>query len=112
MIADADGRARHITRQTTITGMRMTHIIRKIIPPAPPDDFPLPAPRRAMAESVLRPYLDQYKINTKGGKPNWTLVIPQFEVDANVALQDNNNPDPSSAIPVRPTPIGEFAPGN
>lgn len=62
MIADADGRARHITRQTTITGMRMTHIIRKIIPPAPPDDFPLPAPRRAMAESVLRLYLDQYKI--------------------------------------------------
>ena len=56
--------------------------------------------------------IDQYKINTKGGKPNWTLVIPQFEVDANVALQDNNNPDPSSAIPVRPTPIGEFAPGN
>ncbi len=56
--------------------------------------------------------IDQYKINTKGGKPNWTLVIPQFEVDANVALQGNNNPDPTSAIPVRPTPIGEFAAGN
>lgn len=56
--------------------------------------------------------IDQYKINTKGGKPNWTLVIPQFEVDANVALQGNNNPDPTSAISVRPTPIGEFAAGN
>ena len=56
--------------------------------------------------------IDQYKINTKGGKPNWTLVIPQTEVDANVALQGNNNPDPTAAIPVRPTPIGEFAAGN
>ena len=56
--------------------------------------------------------IEQYKINCKGGKPNWTLVIPQTEVDANVALQGNNNPDPTSAIPVRPTPIGEFAAGN
>ena len=56
--------------------------------------------------------IEQYKINCKGGKPNWTLVIPQTEVDANAALQGNNNPDPTSAIPVRPTPIGEFAAGN
>ncbi len=55
---------------------------------------------------------DHLKINTRGGRPNWTLVIPQFEVDANVALQGMNNPDPSSAISVRPTPIGEFAAGN
>lgn len=55
---------------------------------------------------------DHLKINTRGGKPNWTLVIPYQEVDANVALQGMNNPDPTSAIPVRPTPIGEFAAGN
>lgn len=55
---------------------------------------------------------DILKINCKGGKPNWTLVIPKDEVDSNVALQGMNNPDPSGAIPVRPTPIGEFAPGN
>ena len=54
---------------------------------------------------------DILKINCKGGKPNWTLVIPKDEVDSNVALQGMNNPDPSGAIPVRPTPIGEFAPG-
>ena len=41
--------------------------------------------------------IEQYKINCKGGKPNWTLVIPQTEVDANVALQGNNNPDPTAA---------------
>lgn len=55
--------------------------------------------------------IDQLKINCRGGKPNWTLVIPYTETDANSALQGMNNPDPTSAIPVRPTPIGEFAPG-
>lgn len=55
---------------------------------------------------------DNYKINCEGIKPNWNLVIPIDEVEANVALQNNNNPDPSGAIPSRPTPIGEFAPGN
>ena len=45
-------------------------------------------------------------------KPNWALVIPKDEVDSNTALQGKNNPDPSGAIPTRPTPIGQFAPGN
>ena len=43
---------------------------------------------------------------------NWTLMIPKTEVDSNTALQGMNNPDPSGAIAKRPTPIGEFAPGN
>lgn len=55
---------------------------------------------------------DYFKINCKGIKPNWTLVIPKSEVDSNTALQGKNNPDPSGAITKRPTPIGEFAPGN
>lgn len=55
---------------------------------------------------------DIFKINCVGVKPNWTLVIPKSEMDANVALQGKNNPDPSGAIPTRPTPIGEYAPGN
>ena len=55
---------------------------------------------------------DLFKINCKGVKPNWTLVIPKTEVDSNIALQGKNNPDPSGAIPTRPTPIGEYAPGN
>ena len=55
---------------------------------------------------------DIFKINCKGIKPNWNMVIPISEVDSNVALQGLNNPDPSNAIPTRPTPVGEFAPGN
>jgi tetratricopeptide (TPR) repeat protein len=55
---------------------------------------------------------DIFKINCKGVKPNWTLMIPKTEVDSNTALQGMNNPDPTGAIPKRPTPIGEFAPGN
>ena len=55
---------------------------------------------------------DHFKINCKGVKPNWTLMIPKTEVDSNTALQEMNNPDPSGAILQRPTPIGTFAPGN
>ena len=55
---------------------------------------------------------DHFKINCKGVKPNWTLMIPKTEVDSNTALQGMNNPDPSGAILQRPTPIGTFAPGN
>ena len=55
---------------------------------------------------------DIFKINCKGVKPNWTLMIPKTEVDSNTALQGMNNPDQSGAIAKRPTPIGEFAPGN
>lgn len=55
---------------------------------------------------------DIFKINCVGVKPNWALVIPKDEVDSNTALQGKNNPDPSGSIPTRPTPIGEYAPGN
>lgn len=54
---------------------------------------------------------DIFKINCEGVKPSWILVIPKDEVDSNMALQGMNNPDPSGAIPTRPTPIGTFAPG-
>lgn len=52
-----------------------------------------------------------FKINCKGIKPTWTLVIPNTEVQSNVALSGMNNPNPSQAVE-GPTPIGEFAPGN
>ena len=51
---------------------------------------------------------DDFKINCKGIKPTWTLVIPQDEVQSNVALQGKNNPNPTQAV-VGPTPIGTFA---
>lgn len=51
---------------------------------------------------------DVFKINCKGIKPNWNLVIPVFETDANVALQGMNNPDPTAKV-VGPTPIGQLA---
>lgn len=54
---------------------------------------------------------DIFKINCKGIKPNWNLVIPIDEVQSNQLLETTNNPDPSSCVPVasRPTPFGEFA---
>lgn len=52
---------------------------------------------------------NDFKINCKGIKPTWTLVIPKSEVQANIALDGYNNPDPSSTV-AGPTPIGEFAP--
>lgn len=51
---------------------------------------------------------NSYKVNCEGMKPNWTLVIPQDEVDANVALQGKNNPNPSQAI-TYPSPIDEYS---
>lgn len=51
---------------------------------------------------------DIFKINCKGIKPSWNLVIPISEVQANSALKDNNNPDPTATVK-GPTPIGEFA---
>jgi hypothetical protein len=54
---------------------------------------------------------DDFKINCKGIKPTWTLVIPQTEVQSNVALDGKNNPDPTQAV-VGPTPIGTFASAN
>lgn len=51
---------------------------------------------------------DVFKINCKGIKPNWNLVIHITEIDANTALKDMNNPDPTAKV-VGPTPIGQFA---
>ena len=53
---------------------------------------------------------DIFKINCKGIKPNWNLVIPQSEVQVNAALEGNNNPDPTATV-TGPTAIGTFAPG-
>lgn len=52
---------------------------------------------------------DNFKINCKGIKPIWNLVIPQSELEGNPALQGNNNPDPSGTV-TGPTPIGQWAP--
>ena len=52
---------------------------------------------------------NDFKINCKGIKPTWTLVIPNTEVQSNIALDGYNNPDPSSAVE-GPTDIGTFAP--
>jgi len=50
---------------------------------------------------------DMFKINFRGIKPNWNMVIPTFEVDANAALDGMNNPDPSGVF-VTPAPIGGY----
>jgi hypothetical protein len=54
---------------------------------------------------------DTFLINWKGIKPNWNMVIPRSEVQANQALENYNNPDPSECVKY-PVPIGEFAPAN
>ncbi len=54
---------------------------------------------------------DPFKINCQGIKPDWTLVIPIDEVQANSALTGLNNPNPTSTV-TGPTPIGEYAPAN
>jgi hypothetical protein len=54
---------------------------------------------------------DIYKINFKGIKPNWNFVIPLSEIQANPALEDWNNPDPTGTF-TAPVEIGQFAPGN
>lgn len=51
---------------------------------------------------------DIFKINMKGIKPNWNLVIPIDEMEANAALTGLNNPDPTGTV-TGPTPIGSFA---
>jgi len=53
-----------------------------------------------------------FKINCKGIKPNWTLMIPLDEMEANAAITDDtNNPDPSNTV-ATPVEIGTFAPAN
>ena len=51
---------------------------------------------------------DIFKLNLRGIKPNWNLVIPISEMDANAALTGKNNPDPTAVVK-GPTPIGTFA---
>lgn len=53
---------------------------------------------------------DIFKINCKGIKPNWNLVIPINETQSNQAIAGFNNPDPTSAIK-GPSPINEYAEG-
>jgi hypothetical protein len=43
-------------------------------------------------------YYEQVSIQSDGRLPWWTICIPQDVVDANVALQGKNNPDPSTNI--------------
>lgn len=54
---------------------------------------------------------DDYRINCKGIKPNWNMVIPISEVQANAALAETNNPNPTNSI-VGPSPVGEYHEGN
>ncbi len=41
---------------------------------------------------------DAFKLNCVGIKPNWNFVIPQSEVNNNVALSGFNNPDPTKKV--------------
>lgn len=51
---------------------------------------------------------DIFKINCEGIKPNWNIVIPNSEVNANKALEGKNNPDPTQSV-ATPSPIGEYS---
>ena len=51
---------------------------------------------------------DIFKINCEDIKPNWNIVIPNSEVEANVALKGYNNPDPTQSV-VGPSPVGKYA---
>lgn len=52
---------------------------------------------------------NNYKINCQDIKPNWNLVIPISEVQANAALEGWNNPDPTNSVGKRPHIEGEYA---
>ncbi len=41
---------------------------------------------------------DEFKLNCNGIKPSWNFVIPQSEVNNNVALDGFNNPDPTNTV--------------
>ena len=49
-----------------------------------------------------------FKINCRDIKPNWNFVIPIFEIQANSALEDWNNPNPTGTV-TGPTPVGQYA---
>lgn len=52
-----------------------------------------------------------FYINAEGIKPNWTLVIPDSETGSNTALNNLNNPDPTSAIVGSNAVLGQYAAG-
>lgn len=49
-----------------------------------------------------------FYINAKDIKPNWTLVIPQYEIQSNTALEGHNNPDPTAAVLGKNCKKGEY----
>jgi len=51
---------------------------------------------------------DIFKINFKGIKPLWNLVIPTYETQSNQVLETQNNPNPTNTI-VSPSPVGEYS---
>ena len=53
---------------------------------------------------------DMFKLNCRGIKPNWNFMIPQYEIDSNSILGEQNNPDPSSVVKY-PCAEGEYAEG-
>lgn len=50
---------------------------------------------------------DIFKINCKGIKPSWNMVIPISEVQANSALEGMNNPNPTMTVPY-PSEVGVY----
>ena len=54
---------------------------------------------------------DQTKINCYGMKPTWNMVIPISEVQANAALKETNNPNPTQTV-LCPSEENEYAPGD
>lgn len=56
------------------------------------------------------PSTDEYRINCKGIKPVWNMVIPMQAIDENSALVGNNNPIPFDCIKA-PSPIDQYSDG-
>ncbi|MBR3976727.1 MAG: hypothetical protein IKJ95_02765, partial [Bacteroidaceae bacterium] len=55
---------------------------------------------------------DNYtKVNCAGMKPTWNMVIPISAVQANVALEGMNNPNPTGTV-LCPSEENVYAPGN
>lgn len=52
-----------------------------------------------------------YHINAEGIKPNWNLVIPDYETEINKVLQDQNNPDPTLSVDGSKCKEGVYAEG-
>lgn len=52
---------------------------------------------------------DIFKINCAGIKPNWNLVIPEDEMEANKAItKEVNNPNPTATVK-GPSPVGVYS---